>query len=187
MAQGTTIQVLAIDPGKSGALVWIGSDGQPFKVWKTPLRGGEIDFLFIEALLRTLNTTAKFEMAIEKQQSFGRINSASKVMQNYGGYLRCLRETDCTFTEIPQVTWKAAYKLLNRGRKTDKRQGALPIPGEATGFSDRNKVNKAASLALANLYWPSAQRKFGKLWTSDAAEAALIGRLQRSKIIERSQ
>lgn len=181
-ALGTRIQVVGIDPGRGGALVHIGSDGFPTRVWKTPLILGRIDFLAIEGILRSLNSLGIFEAAIEKQQPFGNTKGASQVVQNYGVYLHLLRDrVEMQFTEYHISTWKSKYGLLKRKTEEDAAEGK----GTGEKFTIRNKTNKEKSLALANIHFPGAARRFGEFWTADAAEAALIGQLLRGEIIER--
>ena len=130
--------VLGIDPGISGGMALLSSDGQIVQVWRIPKKKGKHDWPALEYRIRfAIGILDPFEVVLERPQPFGRMQSLSQIMINYGRYLHILEVLgfiqDITYHEIAIRSWKAHYGLLNT-RKSEV------VPDE--NFADSHKANK---------------------------------------------
>jgi hypothetical protein len=155
-----------IDPGKTGSVAFLSSDGTPIgAVAKMPWQGDRLlaRELF-HAMVAMVSQGELLKVTVEKVHSMpgdkNRLRSMWTFAQAYGGILAVVDMLECPVQFVAPQTWKK--KMVVDINKTDK---------------------KAASLEVARNLFPSMSKALEKKSSHNLAEAALICEFGRRRFI----
>lgn len=141
-----TAMILGVDPGKTGALAWLDSDGQLVDVRDMPdATGSALGAHLADLILEQRPTVACVEKvgAMPKQG----VASTWKFAEGYGAILGALGALQVPILHVTPSTWKKAARLSK---------------------------DKTASRQRATELWPTHSHLFARVKDDGRAEAALI-------------
>ena len=126
-----------IDPGKTGAIALVTSDGSA-SVWDMPLLGEHhIDTMEVLDLLRAFTGGTSY-LILEKAQSMkgqGRVSIAN-YLTGYGMLLACAYISGVKFDEVHPATWKSKIGLKASKTMTVTQKKAMSIQRATQLFPD---------------------------------------------------
>lgn len=103
--------ILGIDPGKQGALVFLGKE---VKHYKMPLKDGKVDVGKVQSLIIFHNPSF---VAIEQQYIMSRQRGAMATGENYGRLTATLDLCGVKFKEVQSRDWQKHFGLYGTGKR----------------------------------------------------------------------
>lgn len=144
--------VVGIDPGQSGGIAMLDSDGRVVETWPMPVLGKEVDSVEIHQLL----TEMRPQVVLERAGLRGGQSGALTIGANYGRLLAAVEIAGCPLCLCTPVQWSKHFSI-------------------PSGLKGPQK--KAQSFLAARNVWGQAFTDLGLTKSKDGqVEALLIAR-----------
>ena len=160
------MMIVGVDPGQTGALVLLESDGTFVTAAPMPGFGAEPSAADFEALLEAMGTNRDLFVAIEEPFANNRASSIAQLNQGIG------------FGILLGVVGALGYRHERIKPAQWKRDLGLPMSKDLT-YAQKKKNSRI----WASRLWPAEADRWAKTNSDGIAEAALIGESCRRRIV----
>ena len=161
--------LIGLDPGRRGALAWVGFDEKLIKTWRLPRK---FDRHGLQAIIDEIGKARGRPdcIVIEHQQTFGVqatfANSDTRLML-YGQILGALKVCNWRVVAVRPQTWQAHYKLAAGMPKASR---DAPREERTRIREERHRLLKQRAIRMARSIFSGREE-----WSDAEADAALIG------------
>lgn len=151
-------RILGVDPGLSGALVWVNGSGDLIEVEDMPLVNNEVN---AKLLANLIVGYGRLECAVvERQQSMPKqgVASSFKTGVGYGVIIGVLAALDVPTFFLSPTQWKKVLHL-STDKETSRRKALERWPKEAEYFKRKKDEGRAEAALLAVSWLISEERQ----------------------------
>lgn len=157
MSRASSLLLVGIDPGKSGAIAFLDPSSMALRIEDMPMAKSttgrdELDFRHLGQLLNPINTANRRIGVLERVSAMPRdgVAGAFSFGQSYGGLRMAVIGLGYEDRYVTPVTWKKHFRL-SRDKGVSRAYAASRFPGYSSYFS-RVKDDGRAEAALIALY-----------------------------------